>query len=155
VTFCSWTTWVSYQTWVLATLTDARLISSTFRIWCAFRLRWNCFKILQLLISNICLKNPYIIKKAGRVEFANVVLCLIFSTWPFKCQFFAMARGTFNLNVCCETMFFLLGNKDVPLMVKYYPIWSLKINPSTVRCVLWRPAIGFCSGLQNSYLQMF
>lgn len=53
VTFCSWTTWVSYQTWVLATLTDARFISRTFSIWCAFRLRWNYSKILQLLISNM------------------------------------------------------------------------------------------------------
>jgi len=79
VTFCSWTTWVSYQTWVLATLTDARLISRTIRIWRALRLRWNCFKILQLLILNIYIPykipiNPYIIKMAGMVEFADVAL---------------------------------------------------------------------------------
>lgn len=73
---------------------------------------------------------------AGMVEFADVALCLIFSTWPFKCQFSATARGTFNLNVYCEIMFFLLGDKGVPLMGKYYPICSLKINSSTVRFVI-------------------
>lgn len=53
MTFCSWTAWISYQTWVLATLTDARLISRTFRIWSALRLRWNCLKIFKLYIYNV------------------------------------------------------------------------------------------------------
>jgi hypothetical protein len=73
---------------------------------------------------------------AGMVEFADVALRLIFSTWPFKCQFSATARETFNLNVYCAIMFFLLGDKGVPLMGKHYPIRSLIINPSTVRFVL-------------------
>lgn len=73
---------------------------------------------------------------AGMVECADVLLCFIFSTWPFKCQFSATARGTLNLNVYREIMFFLLGDKGVHLMGKYYPICSLKINPSTVRFVL-------------------
>jgi hypothetical protein len=85
MTFCSWTTWVSYQTWVLATLTDTRLVSQTFRIWCALRLRWNCFKILKLLISNICFKNFYITKTAEMVELSDVELCLTFSVWPVFC----------------------------------------------------------------------
>jgi hypothetical protein len=73
---------------------------------------------------------------AGMVELADGELCLTFSTWPFKCQFSATARETFNLNVYCEIMYFLLGDKGVHLMGKYYPICSSKINPSTVRFVL-------------------
>jgi len=60
---------------------------------------------------------------------------------------FCYSQRNFELNVYCEIIFFLLGDKGVLLMGKYYSICSLKINPSTVRFVLKRPTIGFCSGL--------
>lgn len=62
--------------------------------------------------------------------------CLTYSKWPFKYHVSAVARAMFSLNTHCGTMFSLLDENDIHLMVQCLPICPLKVNKWSDTCCI-------------------